>query len=164
MRRTPKRLGGRLLDLVRLEEPACSDEYWFTTKSCTCWDATILVAVKAAPPAWAPDVIDFLRKWGFSIDTYKGVVGWREENPDAGTNDTAIWRRDSNADVWSGWAPDTAAQLIRTELAAGKTSPFARWMIPRIMEPSGRAASPERHAQPVYAGASVADVQAVGGS
>ena len=39
------------LDLVRLEEPAYSDQCWFTTKACAYEDATILIAVYPDLPA-----------------------------------------------------------------------------------------------------------------
>ena len=42
-----------LLDLVRLEEPAYSDECWFTTKACGYEDATILIAVHPELPGRA---------------------------------------------------------------------------------------------------------------
>ena len=51
------------LDLVRLEEPAYSDECWFTTKACAYEDATILIAVYPDLPGRAPDVLEMLRKW-----------------------------------------------------------------------------------------------------
>ncbi len=109
------------LDLVRLKEPAYSDECWSTTKACAYKDATILVAVNAGLPAKAPDVVEFLREWDFSIDTYKEVVRWREENPDADTDDAAIWWLNSNTKVWSSWVPDAAVASIRAALAEGET-------------------------------------------
>ena len=57
-----------LLDLVRLEEPAYSDECWFTTKACAYEDATILIAVGPDILSRAPDVVAMLRNWGFDID------------------------------------------------------------------------------------------------
>ena len=109
------------LDLVRLEEPAYSDQCWFTTKACAYEDATILIAVNPDLPAAAPDVIDVLRKWDFNIDIYKAVVRWGAENPDADTNATALWWLNSNADIWGGWVTDEATEGINAALAAGNT-------------------------------------------
>ena len=62
-----------VLDLVRLEEPAYSDECWLTTKACAYQDATILIAVHPSVMTDAPDVVEMLRAWSFSIEVYKSV-------------------------------------------------------------------------------------------
>ena len=104
------------LDLVRLEEPAYSDQCWFTTKACAYEDATILIAVNPDLPAAAPDIIEVLRKWDFNIEIYKAVVRWRADNPDATDNDTALWWLNSNTDVWGGWVTPEAAAAINAAL------------------------------------------------
>ena len=60
-----------VLDLVRLEEPAYSDECWWTTKACAYEDATILIAVHPSVMTGAPDVVEMLRAWNFNIEIYK---------------------------------------------------------------------------------------------
>ena len=108
------------LDLVRLEEPAYSDECWFTTKACAYEDATILIAVNPDLPGEAPDVIGMLRKWDFNISIYKAVVQWQDQNPDADTKDTALWWLTTNQDIWSGWVTDEAEAAITAALDAGE--------------------------------------------
>ena len=108
------------LDLVRLTEPAYSDQCWFTTKACAYEDATILIAVNPDLPAAAPDLIAMLRNWDFNIDIYKSVVRWRGDNPDADINDTALWWLSSNADIWGGWVTNDAAAAIQAALTAGE--------------------------------------------
>ena len=107
------------LDLVRLEEPAYSDECWFTTKACAYEDATILIAVNPDLPEAAPDVIEMLRNWDFNIAIYKAVVRWQDANPDADTASTAIWWLNSNQDIWSNWVTDEAEAGINAALTAG---------------------------------------------
>ena len=108
------------LDLVRLEEPAYSDQCWFTTKACAYEDATILIAVNPNLPGNAPDVIEMLRKWDFNIGIYKAVVQWQGENPDANTNATAVWWLNSNPDIWGGWVTEEAGAAIQAALAASE--------------------------------------------
>ena len=108
------------LDLVRLEEPAYSDQCWFTTKACAYEDATILIAVYPDLPARAPDVLEVLRQWDFNIDIYKSVVQWQDANPDADVKATALWWLNNNADIWGGWVTDDAAGAIQAALAAGE--------------------------------------------
>ena len=104
------------LDLVRLQEPPYSDECWSTTKACAYADTSILIAVHPDLPARAPDVIEMLRRWDFNVESYKTVARWQHENPDADTNDAALWWLTGNADVWSVWVTDDAAAAIRSAL------------------------------------------------
>ena len=104
------------LDLVRLEEPAYSDECWFTTKACGFEDATILIAVHPELPGRAGDVVDMLRKWDFNIDVYAEVVAWLGDNPNADTNDSALWWLKTNTDIWTGWVTGEAAEAIMSAL------------------------------------------------
>ena len=108
------------LDLVRLEEPAYSDQCWFTTKACAYEDATILIAVAPDLPARAPDVIEMLQAWDFNIDIYKGAVQWQDANPEADTNATALWWLSSNEDIWGAWVTPEAAESISIALAGGE--------------------------------------------
>ena len=108
------------LDLVRLEEPAYSDQCWFTTKACAYEDATILIAVYPDLPGRAPDVLEMLRKWDFNINIYKAVVQWQDQNPDANVKSTAIWWLNNNADIWGDWVTDDAAAAIQAALSAGE--------------------------------------------
>ena len=56
------------LDLVRLEEPAYSDECWATQRACAYKDATILIAATPDFLATSPDFADVLRKWDVDVD------------------------------------------------------------------------------------------------
>ncbi len=109
-----------VLDLVRLEEPAYSDECWFTTKACAYEDATILIAVHPDLTVNAPDVVAMLRKWSFNIGVYKEVAAWQGENPDATANDAALWWLNGNVNVWSAWVTEEAADDIKAALEANE--------------------------------------------
>ena len=107
-----------ILDLVRLEEPAYSDECWAADKACAYEDADVLIAVHPDMIDGAPDVVDVLRAWNFNIEVYKEVARWMDQNSDASANDAALWWLNSKADIWSGWVTDDAAAAIETALAA----------------------------------------------
>ena len=108
------------LDLVRLEEPAYSDQCWFTTKACAYQDATILIAVTPDLLARAPDVIEVLRAWDFNIDLFKEVVAWQDANDNTKIEDAALWWLNSKQDVWSEWVTSDAADSITVALAGGE--------------------------------------------
>ncbi len=111
-----------VLDLVRLEEPAYSDECWFTTKACAYEDATVLIGVHKDLPAAAPDVVEMLRKWDFNIAIYKEVAAWQLDNPEATTADTALWWLNNNAGAWTGWVTAEAGEAILAALENDETA------------------------------------------
>ena len=108
------------LDLVRLKEPEYSDECWFTTKACAYDLTTILIAVHPDLTTRAPDVVAMLRAWDFNIDRYEEVAAWRADNPDADTNNAALWWLKSNVAVWTGWVTEEAAESIQAALDANE--------------------------------------------
>ena len=109
-----------LLDLVRLEEPAYSDECWSTNRACAYEDPTILIAVHSSLPDRAADVVEMLRAWGLNIDRYKEIAAWQRDNPEASINDAALWWLRSKADLWSGWVTSDAAAAIQAALDANE--------------------------------------------
>ena len=111
-----------ILDLVRLEEPAYSAACWASedVKPCAYQDATVLIAVNPDLPGQAPDVVEMLRKWDFNIEIYKAVARWQRDNPDADVKATALWWLKNNADIWSDWVTDGAAEGIQAALSAGE--------------------------------------------
>ena len=110
-----------LLDLVRLKEPAYSDECWSTTMACAYEDATILIAVRAGLPDSADDFVDVLTEWDFNVDgNFKPVVRWQSENPDANLEDAALWWLRENGDVWSEWVTADASATIQSALDSGE--------------------------------------------
>ena len=113
-----------LLDLVRLEEPAYSDECWSTTMACAYEDATIVIAVITDIISRAPEVVSMLRNWGFNIDRYKTVVAWQVEHPEATVNDAALWWLTGNVDVWSEWVTPEAASAIRRRNGCALDAPM----------------------------------------
>lgn len=104
------------LDLVTLDEPEYSDECWFTTKACGYELATILIAVHPDLLTQAPDVIEFLRAWDMNIERYDAVGKWRQANPDADINDTALWWLNNNVEIWSAWVTEEAADAVQEAL------------------------------------------------
>ena len=104
------------LDLIRLEEPAYSDECWFTNKACAYEDANILIAVNPDLPGEAPDVVAMLRNWDFNIDIYKAAVRWQDETGVTDPATTALWWLKSNSDIWNDWVTADAADAIQAAL------------------------------------------------
>ena len=106
-----------LLELVRLEEPAYSDECWSTTMACAYEDATVLIAVRSGLPESADDFVEVLTEWDFNVEgNFKPVFRWLSENPDANLEDAALWWLRENSDVWSEWVTSDASAAIQSAL------------------------------------------------
>ena len=61
-----------------------------------------------------------LRNWSFDIAAYKEVAAWSADNPNAGTNDAALWWLNGNSGVWTGWLTEEAAEAVQAALDANK--------------------------------------------
>ena len=110
------------LELVRLEEPAYSDECWSTTKACAYEDATILIAVNPGLLLKASDVVEMLGKWDFDIDAYKAIAKWQGATGVTDPTAGAIWWLESNLEIWSEWVTAAAAANVQAALDHGETA------------------------------------------
>ena len=107
-----------LLDLVRLEEPPYTDECWASTKSCAYEDIPVLIVANLTLSDEAPDVVDFLRKWDFSIEVdLKSVTRWQADNPGASFEELGLYWLNNNEATWSSWVTSEAAARIRSALS-----------------------------------------------
>ena len=105
-----------LLDLVRLEEPAYSDECWSTDRACAYEDDTILIGAHSSLPELAPDVVDFLEQWDFGVDVHlKYATRWMDANPEASIEEAALNWLTNHVDTWNAWVTeDASAGIIAT--------------------------------------------------
>ena len=106
-----------LLDLVRLEEPAYSDECWSTDRACAYEEDTILIGAHSSLPEVAPDVVDFLEQWDFEVDVHlRYATRWMDANPEASIEDAALDWLTNHVDTWSAWVTEDAAAGILATL------------------------------------------------
>ena len=105
-----------LLDLVRLEEPAYSDECWSTDRACAYEDSTILIGAHSRLPELAPDVVDFLELWDFGVDVhFRYAARWMDANPEASIEEATLNWLSNHVDTWSAWVTeDAAARILAT--------------------------------------------------
>ena len=63
-----------------------------------------------------------LKRWDFDLNAfYKPLVRWQHENPDASSEETALWWLSNHPDVWSQWVTDEVESSIRAALEMGPT-------------------------------------------
>ena len=106
-----------LLDLVRLEEPAYSDECWSTGRACAYENDTILIGAHSSLPELAPNMVDFLEQWDFSVDVHlRYATRWMDANPEALIEEAALNWLANHVDTWSAWVTEDAAAGILATL------------------------------------------------
>ena len=110
---------GILLDLVQLEQPEYSDLCWLTDKACRFEDATILIAVHPTLPPRAPEIVEFLHNWDYTIEMYTANLNWILDN-EASHAEGAVYWLENNEDVWTQWITADAASKVQAALAAGE--------------------------------------------
>ncbi len=108
------------LNLVHLEEPPFPQECWKGDKACAFADSLVLVAVHKSRPARAPEVIEMLAKWEFSIDAYKSVFRWMAANLGSAASEAAaaMWFLNHNK-IWEAWITPEAAASCSSQRRAG---------------------------------------------
>ena len=109
-----------LLDLVRLREPAYTDQCRYTTEACAYETATVLIAANPDLLIEAPDVAVMLRNWDFNHATHRAVARWQQANANSDPEDSAMWWLQNNAHIWRNWVTPEAANNIRNALNAGR--------------------------------------------
>ena len=130
-----------LLDLVRLKEPAYSDECRLTNRACAYEDANVIIAVNSDLLRSAPDVVDMLRRWDFNRDAYKTAVRWQDATGVTDPNSTAIWWLESNSEIWSEWVTAEAAANVQAALGASTPGTTATAMPTHTPTPTSEGAA-----------------------
>ncbi|MCY4576168.1 MAG: hypothetical protein OXC55_06195 [Chloroflexi bacterium] len=119
-----------LLDLVRLEEPAYTDDCWTGLQAyieagfdgpapsagCGYRDAEIKIAIRTELADSEPELVSVLESWSFDIPQYGTVVAWQQDNPNADIAESALWWLNNNQDEWSGWVTSDAEARITAAL------------------------------------------------
>jgi glycine betaine/proline transport system substrate-binding protein len=108
------------LDLVRLEEPAYSQECWDSDKACAFDNSLVLVAVHKDLLPRAPEVIGFLQNWEFTIDIYKGIFQWMDATTDSTPAEAATEWLKTQESIWTSWVSAEVADKVKAALAAGE--------------------------------------------
>ncbi|QDY71117.1 ABC transporter substrate-binding protein [Qingshengfaniella alkalisoli] len=73
--------------------------------------APVVTAVTNDLAEREPEVVEFLGKMTFPTDTISTLLAWQDEN-NASAEEAAVHFLTGNADLWSGWLNDAAAEKL----------------------------------------------------
>jgi glycine betaine/proline transport system substrate-binding protein len=105
------------LDLTVLEELDYSDACWELDKGCAYPTSTVHIAVHPSLISRAPEIIEFLRNWGFESGEFVATETWIAAN-DATFEEAAIWHLTNNEASWTPMVPADIAANVKAALAA----------------------------------------------
>ncbi len=104
------------LDLVLLEQEPYSKECWDTDKACYFADSLVLVAVHKSLLPRAPEIIELLQNWEYSVPTHATLLKWANEDDSREAADVAIHYLSTTTD-WESWVTPEALGRVREALA-----------------------------------------------
>ncbi len=116
-------------EVVQLEEPPFDEAAWEQLSAmaqedvkpgtpATQWPLTkVSIAVNTEFQKEAPQIIEFLGKYGFVAATVSKALAYMQDNS-ASADDAAIDWLQNNEETWSAWVPQDVADRVKTALAS----------------------------------------------
>jgi len=99
------------LDMYQLEEPAFNNEIFTTSRACAYPSVKCNILVHKGLPEWAPDIVDFLKKYETSLQINNRFLAYMRDNK-ASTEETANWFLKEYEPLWTTWvSPEVAAKV-----------------------------------------------------
>ena len=104
------------VDLVLLEEAPYSKECWDADKACHFADSLVLIAVHKSVLPRAPEIIDLLQNWEYSVPTHDKLDKWVGAEEGREASDAAVYYLTTTTD-WESWITPEALGRVRDALA-----------------------------------------------
>lgn len=102
-----------LYDMVKLEEPACTDD---NADACAFSETASHIVASADFVAQADALEDFFRNISTSSQQVSGMLSYLQENDGADREDAAMNFLKSQADTWTQWVPADVAEKVKSSL------------------------------------------------
>ena len=99
------------LDMVQLEEPEYKKEIFTTSRACAYPSVKCNILVHKKLPEWAPDVVEFLKKYETTLQINNRVLAYMRDNK-ASTETAAKWFLKEYESLWTTWvSPEVGAKV-----------------------------------------------------
>ncbi len=112
---SPTKITGKY-DLVRLEEPAYTEECWSADKACGYPASPIYIAAHSSFVERADDLVSVLEKFNLTSADVAEAEAWMEDN-NKEPNDAAIWFLQNN-NKWERFVTQSALDKIESSLSS----------------------------------------------
>jgi glycine betaine/proline transport system substrate-binding protein len=103
------------LDMTMLEEPAFDQKVWDETNGCAYPAVKCDIIVHKKLPDWAPDVVDFLKKYETTLDINNKFLAYMQDTK-ASTEEAAKWFLKEYEPLWTGWVTADVAAKVKSAL------------------------------------------------
>lgn len=101
-------------ELIRLEEPAYSDECWESDKACAYPPSQVLVAANSRLEAMAPEVVEFLKRYDTTLEQTAAALAYMQDE-NAKPEEAAVWFLQTYRD-WEQWVPADVRDRVEAAL------------------------------------------------
>ena len=99
------------LDMYQLEEPAYTKEIFSSSGACAYPSVKCNILVHKKLPEWAPDVVEFLKKYETTLQINNRFLAYMRDNK-ATTEEAANWFLKEYESLWTQWvSPEVAAKV-----------------------------------------------------
>lgn len=103
------------LDMTQLEEPPYDPDTFASTAKCAYPAVKCDILVHKSLPKWAPDVVDFLKKYETTLDFNNKFLAFMRDN-NGKPEDGAKWVLTTQESLWTQWVTPEVAQKVKAAL------------------------------------------------
>jgi glycine betaine/proline transport system substrate-binding protein len=103
------------LDMTLLEEPAFDQAVWDKTSGCAYPAVKCDIIVHKKVPEWAPDVVEFLKKYETTLDINNKFLAYMQDTK-CSTEDAAKWFLKGYESLWTQWVTPAVAAKVKAAL------------------------------------------------
>jgi glycine betaine/proline transport system substrate-binding protein len=103
------------LDMTQLEEPPFDKGIFETTAACGYPAVKCDIIVHKKLPEWAPDVVEFLKKYETTLDINNKFLAYMQDSKSS-TEKTAVWFLKNYESLWTTWVPADVAKKVKAAL------------------------------------------------
>jgi glycine betaine/proline transport system substrate-binding protein len=103
------------LDMTMLEEPPFDQKVWDTNRGCAYPAVKCDIIVHKKLPEWAPDVVEFLKKYETTLDINNKFLAYMQDTK-ASTEDAAQWFLKEYESLWTQWVSPEVAQKVKAAM------------------------------------------------
>jgi glycine betaine/proline transport system substrate-binding protein len=103
------------LDMFKLEEPEYKKEIFTTSRACAYPSVRCNILVHKKLPEWAPDVVEFLKKYETNLKINNRFLGYMRDNK-ASTEEAAKWFLKEYESLWTDWVSSEVAAKVKAAM------------------------------------------------
>lgn len=103
------------LDMTMLEEAPYDKTIFEATAKCAFPAVKCNILVHKKLPEWAPDVVEFLKKYNTTLDINNKFLAFMQSSK-SNTDQAALWFLENHEALWTNWVPPAVAAKVKAAM------------------------------------------------